>query len=98
MYTPKDLLEKPSSKKHIQTDWHHFGRDKTLISIYEHFYWPQQKRYVNNYVKRCFVCQIAKGRTQNALLYTLLPIPISIWILSLDYQEPKEGLTLYLLW
>ena len=41
----------------------HFGRDKTLFMIQEKYYWPQLKKDVENFVKRCQICQESKGQS-----------------------------------
>ena len=56
----------------------HFGRDKTLATIFPKFFWPQLNRDVTNFIKRCSICQTAKGNSQNSCLYTPLPIPSTI--------------------
>lgn len=52
----------------------HFGKDKTLHLINSRFYWPQLNKDVNNFVKRCYICQTSKGTSQNMRLYTPVPI------------------------
>ena len=70
----------------------HFGQDKTFEIISKRYYWPQLRRDSNNFVKRCSICQRAKGSSTNAGLYSPLPIPNYIWEdLSVDFviEFPK---------
>nr|GFA32887.1 reverse transcriptase domain-containing protein [Tanacetum cinerariifolium] len=64
----------------------HFGRDKTLALLREHFYWPKMKRDVNRLLERRRTCHIAKTHTSNAGLYTLFSIHVAPWEdVSLDF-------------
>ncbi|TYK31395.1 serine/threonine-protein kinase TIO-like [Cucumis melo var. makuwa] len=79
---------------HIRKGDHHlmegflFKGDQLCIphTSLRRFYWPQVRRYTNNLMKRCAICQRAKGTSTNAGLYTPLPIPKNICKdLSIDY-------------
>nr|GEW09716.1 RNA-directed DNA polymerase [Tanacetum cinerariifolium] len=58
----------------------YLDRDKTIVSVQSRFDWPQLKRDVGAFVKRCVACQEAKGKAQNTGLYMLLPVLESHWV------------------
>lgn len=64
----------------------HFGRDKTLSLIKEHFYWPHLERDVARHIERCRTCHLAKTHGQNTGLYTPLAVLAAPWEdVSLDF-------------
>jgi len=64
----------------------HFGVQKTLDTLKEHFYWPNMKKDVQKFCECCIVCKKAKSTVMPHSLYTSLLIPDSSWIdLSMDF-------------
>ncbi|KAI4343331.1 hypothetical protein MLD38_027853 [Melastoma candidum] len=64
----------------------HFGVDKTLAMLQEHFYWPRLEKQVRGLIARCATCQQAKSRVQPQGLYTPLPVPERPWEhVSMDF-------------
>ncbi|KAL1213521.1 RNA-directed DNA polymerase-like protein [Cardamine amara subsp. amara] len=64
----------------------HFGRDKTLSVVMEHFYWPHMKRDVERFCAKCITCLKEKSRTHPHGLYMPLPIPNLPWVdISMDF-------------
>ena len=43
----------------------HFGIDKIVGQLRHYYFWPKMRAVVEKYVKRCRICQHAKGRSQN---------------------------------
>ncbi|XP_027184032.1 uncharacterized protein LOC113782339 [Coffea eugenioides] len=64
----------------------HFGVDKTLAMLQEHFYWPHMRRDVARVVDRCLACKKAKSKVHPYGLYTPLPISSAPWVdISMDF-------------
>ncbi|XP_010527366.1 PREDICTED: uncharacterized protein LOC104804721 [Tarenaya hassleriana] len=64
----------------------HFGVDKTLAAVQEHFFWPHLKRDVRRFCAKCVECHRAKSKVQPHGLYMPLPIPTQPWVdISMDF-------------
>nr|KYP51637.1 Transposon Ty3-I Gag-Pol polyprotein [Cajanus cajan] len=64
----------------------HFGVQKTLEILQEHFYWPHMKRDVHKFCDHCIICKKAKSKVKPHGLYTPLPVPDFPWIdISMDF-------------
>ena len=62
------------------------GENKTSIVLKEHYYWPSMDKDVQDILRRCATCQIAKSHSLPQGLYTPLPVPTSPWIdVSMDF-------------
>lgn len=64
----------------------HFGVQKTLDVLKEHFYWPKMKSDVERICSRCIGCKKAKSKVLPQGLYTPLPTPNESWVdISMDF-------------
>ena len=64
----------------------HFGIEKTSLMWKEHYYWPKMVKDVEQYVKRCSTCQLAKGHVLPQGLYSPFPVAEAPWEdVSLDF-------------
>ena len=55
------MRENMIKDKHSGGMARHFGRDKTIAILREHYFWPQMSQDVKNFIKSCRVCQMVKG-------------------------------------
>jgi hypothetical protein len=63
-----------------------FGHDKTFAQLRNSYFWPSMRAEVKMFVKKCRICQYAKGRQQNIALYQPLPIPERLWdTINMDF-------------
>ncbi|KAL3534821.1 hypothetical protein ACH5RR_003282 [Cinchona calisaya] len=64
----------------------HFGIEKTLHTLQEHFHWPHMKSDVVNLCNKCIDCQRAKSKLKPHGLYMPLPVPSHHWTdISMDF-------------
>ncbi|KAK1694091.1 hypothetical protein QYE76_010788 [Lolium multiflorum] len=76
----------PEEESHAGGLMGHFGREKTLLMLADHFYWPKMRRDVDRYVKRCITCNKSKSKLKPHGLYTPLPAPTTPWEdISMDF-------------
>jgi hypothetical protein len=63
-----------------------FGREKMLVMLPDHFYWPKMSPDVDSFVKRCITCNKSKSKLKPHGLYTPLPVPTTPWEdISMDF-------------
>jgi len=58
----------------------HFGVEKMLDTLREHFFWPHMRKSVHSFCDKCITCRKAKSKVQPHDLYTPLPIPDMPWV------------------
>jgi len=64
----------------------HYGENKTSLILREHYYWPCMDKDVQDVIKRCATCHVAKSHSLPQGLYTPLPIPTQPWEdVSMDF-------------
>ncbi|KAK7379835.1 hypothetical protein VNO78_34255 [Psophocarpus tetragonolobus] len=74
------------SESHEGSLMGHFGVQKTLEILQEHFFWPHMKRYVHKFCDHYIVCKKAKSKVKPHGLYTPLPVPEYPWTdISMDF-------------
>ncbi|KAK1650348.1 hypothetical protein QYE76_068153 [Lolium multiflorum] len=56
----------------------HFGREKTLLMLADHFYWPKMRRDVDRYVRRCITCNKSKSKLKPHGRYILPLCPFEV--------------------
>ncbi|KAK1617423.1 hypothetical protein QYE76_022940 [Lolium multiflorum] len=59
---PEETKEIQKQESHAGGLMGHFGREKTLLMLADHFYWPKMRRDVDRYVKRCITCNKSKSK------------------------------------
>ena len=90
------MREKLIKEKHSEGMVRHFGQDKTIAILREHYFWPRMSQDVKKFVQSCQVCQVAKGSNHNTGLYQPLPIPSKPWedismYFALGFSRTQRG-------
>ncbi|KAH0606111.1 uncharacterized protein H6S33_003772, partial [Morchella sextelata] len=77
LYVPddNDLRLRLLKEHHDKPSAGHPGRAKTLELLNREYYWPQMRKYVDQYVRNCNVCARSKA-PRNAPYGVLRPMPI----------------------
>ena len=64
----------------------HFGEDLNYLMAKEHYCWPYMLKDIQDIIKRCSTCQIAKSPSLPHGLYTPLATPQGPWLdVSMDF-------------
>ena len=64
----------------------HFGYEKTLLMLADHFYCPSMRRDVVRFVRRCITCNKAKSKLKPRGMNTPHPLPTTPWEdISMDF-------------
>lgn len=85
--------------KYCHDDMGHFGVEKTLQRIYEHFWFPKARKYVQGYISACIDCCYHKGKggKPEGELHMSEVEPIPFGTLHIDHLGPfirsKKGNT-----
>jgi hypothetical protein len=66
----------------------HFGIEKTVAVMQQHFHWSKLRQNVNKYIKSCIACAITKLDTKKQGMYTPLPtLDRTYESISMDYMS-----------
>jgi hypothetical protein len=73
---------------HYSSVERHFGVEKTVTVLQQHFYWPKLRLDVNKYIRSYTTCAISKMTIKKQGLYTPLPTPDRpCESISMDYMS-----------
>ncbi|KAK1615516.1 hypothetical protein QYE76_021033 [Lolium multiflorum] len=92
---PEETKEIQKQESHAGGLMGHFGREKTLLMLADHFYWPKMRRDVDRYVRRCITCNKSKSklkphvvnRTLSQLLRSMIKKNLKEWEECLPHVE-----------
>jgi hypothetical protein len=66
----------------------HFGVEKIVAMLQQHFYWLKLRQDVSKYIRSCTACTIVKLAIKKQGMYTPMPTPKSPWeSISMDYMS-----------
>jgi hypothetical protein len=72
------MRENLLKEKHSGALVGHFGHDKTFALLKIFYYWLGMREEVNKFVRKCKICQYAKGNKKSIGLYQPFPIPVGL--------------------
>jgi len=58
----------------------HYGWNKTLAMLREHYIWEGMSKHVHNFLARCATCQVGESHSLPQRLYTPLPVSSLPWV------------------
>jgi hypothetical protein len=88
LYVPSSKRAKLIWEAHYSQMAGHFGIEKTVAVLQQHFYWLKLRHDVSKYIRSCTTCAIAKPATKKKGMYTPLPTPNIPWeSISMDYMS-----------
>jgi hypothetical protein len=89
IYVPNDRELKMAILKemHNVTYVGHPGYQKTVAAVKSHYFWPDMKKEIAEYIARCMECQKVKAKHRHpAGLLQALPIPEWKWeVITMDF-------------
>jgi len=64
----------------------HYAENKTLSMLQEHYYWPRMSKDIQDILKGCATCKVAKSHLLPQGLYTSLLVPMVPWVdVTMDF-------------
>lgn len=90
LYIPANMRSEILKKYHDDPLGGHLGAYKTLKKVQVKYYWPKMSVYIDNYVRRCEMCQVNKHPNKKNIAPMGCPKePRKPWeMIAVDYMGP----------